>query len=70
MLIVVLSMLVSICANKEYIIINREDWISIDRLKPAYVDIANHNRDILTRSGRTSRPPLRFDMSHPNRGGM
>ena len=49
---------------------NREDWISIDRLKPAYVDIANHNRDILTRSGRTSRPPLRFDMSHPNRGGM
>ena len=49
---------------------NREDWISIDRLKPAYVDITNHNRDILTRSGRTSRPPLRFDMSHPNRGGM
>ena len=49
---------------------NREDWISIERLKPAYVDIANHNRDILTRSGRTSRPPLRFDMSHPNRGGM
>ena len=49
---------------------NREDWISIDRLKPAYVDFTNYNRDILTRSGRTSRPPLRFDMSHPNRGGM
>ena len=49
---------------------NREDWISIDRLKPAYVDITSHNRDTLTRSGRTSRPPLRFDMSHPNRGGM
>ena len=49
---------------------NREDWISIDRLKPAYLDITSHNRDITTRSGRTSRPPLRFDMSHPNGGGM
>ena len=49
---------------------NKEDWISIDRLKPAYVDITSHNRDTLTRSGRTSRPPLRFDMSHPNGGGM
>ena len=49
---------------------NREDWISIDRLKPAYIDVSNHNRDTVTRSGRTSRPPQRFDMSHPNRGGM
>ena len=49
---------------------NREDWISIVRLKPAYLDITSHNRDITTRSGRTSRPPLRFDMSHPNGGGM
>ena len=49
---------------------NREDWISIDRLKPAYLDVDDHNRDVVTRSGRTSRPPLRFDMSHSNRGGM
>ena len=49
---------------------NREDWISIDRLKPAYLDITSNNRDITNRSGRTSRPPLRFDMSHPNGGGM
>ena len=49
---------------------NREDWISIDRLKPAYLDVDDHNRDVVTRSGRTSRPPHRFDMSHPNRGGM
>ena len=49
---------------------NSEDWISIDRLKPAYIDISNHNRDTVTRSGRTSRPPQRFDMSHPNRRGM
>ena len=49
---------------------NREDWISIDRLKPAYIDVSSHNRDTVTRSGRTSRPPQRFDMSHPNRGGM
>ena len=49
---------------------NREDWISIDRLKPAYLDMTSHNRDITTRSGRTSRPPLRFDMSHLNGGGM
>ena len=32
----------------------REDWISIDRLKPAYLDIDDHNRDVVTRSGRTS----------------
>ena len=49
---------------------NREDWISIDRLKPAYLDVDDHNRDVVTRSGRTSRPPHRFDMSHPNGGGM
>ena len=49
---------------------NREDWISIDRLKPAYLDVDDHNHDVVTRSGRTSRPPLRFDMSHSNRGGM
>ena len=49
---------------------NREDWISIDRLKPANLDVDDHNRDVVTRSGRTSRPPLRFDMSHSNRGGM
>ena len=49
---------------------NREDWISIDRLKPAYLGIADHNRNVVTRSGRTSRPPLRFDMSHLNVGGM
>ena len=48
----------------------QEDWISIDRLKPAYLDVDDHNRDVVTRSGRTSRPPLRFDMSHSNRGGM
>ena len=47
-----------------------EDWISIDRLKPAYLDVDDHNHDVVTRSGRTSRPPLRFDMSHSNRGGM
>ena len=35
---------------------NREDWISIDRLKPAYVYITSHSHDTLTRSGRTSRP--------------
>ena len=44
--------------------------LSIDRLKPAYLDVDDHNRDVVTRSGRTSRPPLRFDMSHSNRGGM
>ena len=49
---------------------NREDWISVDRLKPAYIDVDDHNRDVVTRSGRTSRPPHRFDMSHPNGGGM
>ena len=33
---------------------NREDWLSIDRLKPASIDVSNHNRDTVTRSGRTS----------------
>ena len=49
---------------------NREDWISIDRLKPAYIDVSSHNRDTVTCSGRTSRPPQRFDMSHPDRGDL
>ena len=31
-----------------------EDWIFIDRLKPVYLDIADHNRDVVTRFGRTS----------------
>ena len=34
---------------------NKEDWISIDRLKPAYLDVDDHNRNVVTRSGRTSR---------------
>ena len=36
---------------------NRVDWVSIDRLKPAYIDATEHDDAVYTRHGRLSRPP-------------
>ena len=35
---------------------NREDWIAIDRLKPAYIDASDLTNAYYTRSGRLSKP--------------
>jgi len=40
----------------------RLDWVSIDRLKPAYVDETEFSSNIQTRSGRTVKPPIRLSM--------
>ena len=55
--------------DKSYCIqlVNREDWISIDRLKPAYLDIADHNRDVVTKSGRTTSSSVRHVSSKRGR---
>ena len=39
---------------------NREDWVAIERLKPAYTDSSDHDDGTYTRSGRLSRPPQIF----------
>lgn len=39
----------------------RTDWISIDRLKPAYIDAEQHSHHTTTRSGRVSRPTTLFN---------
>lgn len=40
----------------------RPDWVSIDRLKPAYTDASETSSPPTTRSGRPSRPPTRLDL--------
>lgn len=40
----------------------RPDWVSIDRLKPAYTDAAELQPLRATRSGRLSRPPTRLHL--------
>jgi len=41
---------------------NKTDWVSIDRLKPAYVDTTDLESTKYTRSGRPVVPPTRFNI--------
>ena len=40
----------------------RSDWVSVDRLKPAYLDATDHDDNTYTRSGRLSKPRTLLDL--------
>ena len=43
-------------------LLTRSDWVSIDRLKPAYIDIGDLSTQHFSRSGRQIKVPKRFQI--------
>jgi cleavage and polyadenylation specificity factor subunit 1 len=41
---------------------HRQDWVSVDRLKPAYTSADDHDARTVTRTGRIINPPARLDI--------